>query len=85
MDATEKLPDRQFDAVVVTGSIQAFDPRFVEALDIDGRLFVVVGDAPTMDARLVRRTGENDWQSESLFETALTPLVNGVLPPQFSF
>ena len=85
MDATEKLPDRQFDAVVVTGSIQAFDPRLVEALDIDGRLFVVVGDAPTMDARLVRRTGENDWQSESLFETALTPLVNGASPPQFSF
>ncbi len=85
MDATEKLPDRQFDAVVVTGSIQAFDPRLVEALDIDGRLFVVVGDAPTMDARLVRRTGENDWQSESLFETARTPLVNGASPPQFSF
>jgi hypothetical protein len=38
-----------------------------------------------MDARLVRRAGENDWQSESLFETALTPLVNGASPPQFSF
>jgi len=85
MDATEKLPERQFDAVVVTGSIQAFDPRLVEALDIGGRLFVVVGDAPAMDARIVRRTGENDWHSESLFETALTPLVNGALPPQFSF
>jgi protein-L-isoaspartate(D-aspartate) O-methyltransferase len=85
MDATEKLPERQFDVVVVTGSIQTFDPRFVEALVIGGRLFVVVGDAPVMDARIVRRTGENDWQSESLFETALTPLINGALPPQFSF
>ncbi len=85
MDAMEKLPDGQFDAVVVTGSIQAFDPRFVEVLGIGGRLFVVVGDAPAMDARIVRRTSENDWQSESLFETALTPLVNGASPPQFSF
>ena len=85
MDAMEKLPDQQFDVVVVTGSIQAFDPRFVEALNIGGRLFVVVGDAPVMDARIVYRTGESDWQSESLFETALTPLVNGALPPQFSF
>jgi len=55
MDAMEKLPDGQFDAVVVTGSIQVFDPRFVEVLGIGGRLFVVVGDAPAMDARIVRR------------------------------
>lgn len=85
MDATQKLPDGNFDAIVVTGSLQTHDPRLVEALELDGRLFVVVGDAPVMDARVVRKTGENDWASESLFETELTPLVNGALPPQFLF
>jgi protein-L-isoaspartate(D-aspartate) O-methyltransferase len=85
MDATAELPEAKYDAIAVTGSIQTFDSRFVMALKPGGRLFVVVGDAPAMDARLIRRTGDNDWQSESLFETDLAPLVNGSLPPQFLF
>jgi protein-L-isoaspartate(D-aspartate) O-methyltransferase len=85
MDATQKLPDGKFDAIVVTGSLQTSDPRLIEALEVDGRLFVVVGDAPVMDALIVRKTGENTWASETLFETMLTPLVNGALPPKFFF
>jgi len=85
MDATQELPKKHYDAIAVTGSIQTFDPRYVEALHPGGRLFIVVGDAPAMDARLVRRTGDNDWRSETLFETNLTPLLHGALPPQFSF
>jgi len=85
MDATQQLPDGEFDVVAVTGSIQEFDPRYVMALKPGGRLFVVVGSAPTMEARLVQRTGDNDWRTTSLFETELPALVNGTLPPQFSF
>lgn len=85
MDAMESLPDGHFDAIAVTGSIQRFDPRFVAALRDGGRLFVVVGDSPAMDARLVTRRGDSDWQSLSLFETDLDSLINGRLPPQFSF
>ena len=85
MDATESLPEGPFDAIAVTGSIESFDPRFVEALLPGGRLFVVVGAGPAMDARIVTRTGDNAWDSKSLFETTLAPLVNGVEPPQFSF
>lgn len=85
MDATKDLPDGQFDAIAVTGSIQEFDPRFVMALAPEGRLFVVVGDEPAMDARLIRRSSESEWETTSLFETVLTPLVHGALPPQFLF
>ena len=85
MDAMRELPEGRFDAIAVTGSIQHFDPRFVEALRPGGRLFVVVGDAPVMDARRVRFEGDNDWFSESLFETVLRPLVHGAEPPQFAF
>ena len=85
MDATKELPDELFDAIVVTGSMQSFDPRLTEALNPDGKLFVVVGNAPAMTAKLVTKTGSNDWQTESLFETELAALVNGALPPQFSF
>ncbi len=85
MDATQELPDRQFDVVVVGGSIQTFDTRFVDALTIGGMLFVIIGDAPAMEARIVRKTGENDWESECLFETELTPLINGSLVTAFRF
>ncbi len=85
MDATRELPGTRYDAIAVTGSIETFDTRFVEALHPGGRLFVVVGTPPIMEARLVRRTGDNDWRSEILFETSLAPLVHGTLPPQFVF
>jgi protein-L-isoaspartate(D-aspartate) O-methyltransferase len=85
MDATSELPGERYDAIAVTGSIETFDLRLVDALRPGGRLFVVVGAAPVMDARLVRRTRDADWESESLFETELGPLVHGSLPPQFVF
>ena len=85
MDATESLPDGTFDAIAVTGSIQKFDPRLVGALAPNGRLFVIVGNPPAMEAKLVVRTNDKDWQSETQFETNVAPLINGFLPPQFSF
>jgi protein-L-isoaspartate(D-aspartate) O-methyltransferase len=85
MDATRELPGGRFDAIAVTGSIQTFDPRFVEALEDNGRLFVVVGDAPAMEAKLIERTSDNDWQTVTLFETDLRPLVHGARPAEFSF
>ena len=85
LDATRELPGDRYDAIAVTGSLETFDPRIVDALRPGGRLFVVVGSPPIMDARLVRRTGDTDWKSESLFETRLGPLVHGTLPPQFVF
>ncbi len=85
MDGMKTLPEGTFDAIAVTGSVQMLDSRFVDALNPGGRLFVVLGDAPAMTATLITRTDENDWLSDTLFETDLAPLVNGTLPPQFSF
>jgi protein-L-isoaspartate(D-aspartate) O-methyltransferase len=86
MDATSELPARSFDAIAVTGSLQTFDPRLAKALKPGGRLFIVVGNPPVMDARRVRRSVDDEsWSTESLFETQLKPLRNGALPPQFSF
>lgn len=85
MDAMHELPEGAFDVVAVTGSVEKFDPRFVEALAPGGRLFIVVGKGPAMDAKIVTRSAEHDWHGESVFETSLKPLVNGSLPPQFAF
>ena len=52
-----------------------YDERFQRALKIGGRLFVVVGQTPVMEAWKVTRIGEREWQRESLFETVVDPLV----------
>jgi protein-L-isoaspartate(D-aspartate) O-methyltransferase len=85
MDATADLPKGQFDAIAVSGSLPVFDTRLVDAVKPDGRLFVIVGDAPVMDARIVTRSGENDWTTKSLFETDVRPLLNASRPSAFSF
>lgn len=85
MDAMAELPKGQFDAVAVTGSLPVFDARFIDAIKPGGRLFVVVGESPVMDARIVTRVTESDWKTESIFETDLRPLVNAPIPPAFSF
>jgi protein-L-isoaspartate(D-aspartate) O-methyltransferase len=74
-----------YDVIAVTASLPAYDDRFERMLTVGGRLFVVVGEAPVMDARLVRRTAEDSFATESLFETVIDPLVNAVRPPAFIF
>jgi protein-L-isoaspartate(D-aspartate) O-methyltransferase len=85
MDGMKELPEGTFDAIAVTGSVQTLDSRLTDALSPGGRLFVVVGNSPAMSALRVTRFDEDNLQSDSLFETDLAPLINGSLPPQFSF
>jgi len=75
----------RYGAIALTASLPLYDARFERMLTLGGRLFVVVGEAPVMDARLVRRTAEDAWSVESLFETVIDPLVNAVRPPGFTF
>ncbi len=84
MDATQQLPEGPFDVIAVTGSIAEFDPRYVSILKPGGRLFVVVGEAPVMDACLVT-PADNGWTVDTVFETELAPLVNSDLPAKFLF
>lgn len=75
----------RYDVIAVTGSLPTYDARFERQLAVGGRLFVVVGEAPVMEARLVRRVSETAWATESLFETVIDPLVNAPRPARFSF
>jgi len=77
-----ELPGR-FDAIAVTGSMPVLDDRFVRMLRPDGRLFVVVGRAPVMDARLITLLPTGGTTSQSLFETVLSPLINAERPEPF--
>lgn len=85
MDAARELPDKQFDAIAVTASCPIFDRRFFDALKPNGRLFVIVGSAPVMDAQLVVRDVSGEPQVTSEFETSVLPLIHAAAPPAFRF
>jgi protein-L-isoaspartate(D-aspartate) O-methyltransferase len=84
-DGMQLAEQSSYDVIAVTGSLPLYDERFQQALRIGGRLFVVVGQAPVMEAWKVTRVGEREWQRESLFETVIAPLVNAPRPSQFVF
>jgi len=85
-DALAYEPGRQFDAVCVTAAVDQVPDRFLQWLRPGGRLFVVRGRAPVMEAVLIRKgAGVNDTQVESLFETELEYLHGAEPAPQFLF
>jgi len=84
-DALQADSGARYDAIALTASLPTYDARFERMLAPGGRLFVVVGEAPVMDARLVSRSGEDSFATQSLFETVIDPLVNAVRPPPFAF
>ncbi len=84
-DAMRYESATRYDVIAVTASLPLYDARFERLLNVGGRLFIVVGEAPVMEARLVRRTGEHAWSSLALFETVIDPLVHAPRPPEFTF
>jgi protein-L-isoaspartate(D-aspartate) O-methyltransferase len=83
--ATAAGQPKRYGAIAVTGSMPIPDERLQRQLEIGGRLFIIVGEAPVMTARLIRRTAEDAWTSESLFETVVDPLMNARRPQEFTF
>jgi protein-L-isoaspartate(D-aspartate) O-methyltransferase len=75
----------RYPAIAVTASLPLYDERFEELLSVGGRLLVVVGEWPVMEARLVRRTAEDRFTSEGLFETVIDPLIHAARRPEFTF
>jgi protein-L-isoaspartate(D-aspartate) O-methyltransferase len=76
-----------FDVIAVTGSVpnSAQAEVFRQQLKIGGRLFIVIGTPPAMQAMLITRHRDRVFEEESLFETDLTHLVNANPPAIFEF
>ncbi len=72
-----------YDAIAVTGSLPMMEEKFQLQLKRGGRVFVIVGQEPAMEALLITRIGQDDWSSESLFETVLPPLRGAREPDRF--
>ena len=69
----------------MTGSVSTVPEAFLGWVNPGGRMFVVRGESPAMEACLMVRQGVSEWTVESLFETDLPPLENSAAKPEFQF
>lgn len=63
-----------YDAIVVSGSVPVLPDALLKQLRVGGRLAVIVGEAPVMEAQLVTCTAEGVFNTVNLFETVVPPL-----------
>ncbi|APP82495.1 MULTISPECIES: protein-L-isoaspartate O-methyltransferase family protein [Xanthomonas] len=83
-DAFGWQSERRFDAICITGAVDTLPTQWLQWLRPNGRLFVVRGHEPVMEAVLVR--GDvNAPRIESLFETDLAYLQGAAPTPRFQF
>ncbi len=73
-----------YDVIIVTGSLPELHQGFHQRLTDGGRLFLITGQAPIMEALLVTRVGEHQYSTESLFDTFAPALVGAPITRHFS-
>ena len=85
-DAVDGWPDHApYQAIAVTGSVTKVSESLKQNLAVGGRMFVVIGQPSIMEAVLITRTSDTDWEQKSLFETSLPALENSEPPASFDF
>ena len=84
-DASQGWGTHRFNVIALTGSVATVSDEWRQSLSLGGRLFVVAGKPPALQALLITRAGEREWVQESLFETDLAPLRNAAPIQKFVF
>ncbi len=74
-----------FDAIVFTASSPVEAEGVRRQLSIGGRMLIVLGKAPVMQATLIQRLAEHSYKQDVLFETSLTEMQNAPQAQAFSF
>ena len=77
------VPSRNFDVIAVTGAVYREPEAMRRWLAVGGRLFLVRGESPVMEAVLITRVGATAFREESLFETDLPYLMHAAPPKRF--
>ncbi len=75
---------KPYDVIAITGSLPILPEIFQRNLNVGGRLFAIVGDAPAMEVILITRIKDNEWTHEVLLETNIPALINAAEPERFA-
>ncbi len=74
-----------FDVILLTGSMPSIPEFLKNSLSMNGRLFVVIGQLPIMEATLIIRSSNLTWAEKKLFETERPRLQDSIEEEQFLF
>lgn len=72
-DGSRLKGDERFDVIIFSGSVAEVPQEWLERLNEGGRLSAIVGEAPSMRARIHTRIGKG-WRTTDLFETVAARL-----------
>ena len=82
----QKVADQgPFDVIVSNGAFYTLPTFLLDSLHRKGRLFAIIGKAPTMSASVFKRQNSDHWQEHSLFETAVNYIPNLIPTETFVF
>jgi protein-L-isoaspartate(D-aspartate) O-methyltransferase len=84
-DASHGWGEQQYDVIVLTGSTPVLPVAFQNSLKVGGRLFAIVGDAPAMQARVIKCVADGVFEIVTIMETSVAPLKNAQQPKRFVF
>lgn len=74
-----------YDAIVVSAAVPTVPEALLKQLRVGGRLAIVVGEAPVMEAQLITCTADGIYNTVNLFETVIPHLDGLSAKPGFSF
>lgn len=74
-----------YDVIVITGALQQLPDAILHELKVAGRLFVILGRPPAMEATLITRESEDNWREKILFETEIPYLLQTLTKATFTF
>jgi protein-L-isoaspartate(D-aspartate) O-methyltransferase len=77
--------NQPYDVIAITGSLPSLPKSFKQDLQIGGRLFAIIGEGPSMTAKLITRLNANEWKEEVVFDTWQAPLQNVTRSEKFQF
>ena len=73
-----------YDAIVVSGALPDVPSALLKQLRVGGRMVIVSGEAPVMEAQLITCTGEGTYNTFNLFETVIPALDGATATPAFA-
>ena len=80
-----RASEEQFDIIVYTGSSPVEPAGVRHQLAIGGAMFIVLGQAPAMQATLIQRVSATGFRQDVLFETCIPELINAPQDKRFKF
>ena len=83
-DGAKPRGEEKFDVIILSGSVAEVPEELLSRLNDGGRLAAIVGEEPTMHARIHTRVGKA-WRAADLFETVAGRLQGFAPGRQFRF